>query len=115
MVVCVTLNNRVVGDICEAAGNKSAEGVVVGVEVRTEEFGDEVWFLVRGRTEVLGGGRVGGVDSCKAVALVHAVGRQRAFLGRKQGLFFRFQGFGEVFEQWFKRGIEGHMEKDDKD
>lgn len=54
MVVSISLNDGVVGDLGEAPRDEAAQGVVVRVEVRAEELGDEVWFLMRGGAEVFG-------------------------------------------------------------
>lgn len=122
MVVRISFNDRVVRDFGEAARDKASEGVVVGVEVRAEELGDEVWFLVRGRAEVFGGG----VDAWGGEAVVFLVMRPAvvhvatarcgaAFFGREEGFLFGFQRFGEVSEEGFEGGVEGDVEEDDED
>lgn len=62
VIVGVSLDDGIVGDFRKAARDETAEGVVVCVDVWTEELGDEVWFLMRGGAEGLGSA-VGGVDS----------------------------------------------------
>ena len=120
MIIRIALDDRVVCDIREAARDKAAEGMVIGVEVRTEEFGDEVWFLVGSWAESFGCCWVAvyGGDGCggdAVVAFFQAVRRGGAVFGGEEGFFFRFEGFGEEFEEGVKCGVEREVEEDDED
>ena len=125
VVVSGALRLRGVDDIGEVAGDKAAHGVVVGVFVGTEPFGEEVGFLVRGKGEIflvgggaaavfvdgaVGGGRVGALVVGPAVAaygLAVFEGEEVFFLG--------FEGFGEIDEERIDGGVEGDVEEDDED
>ena len=95
MVVRVALRDRVIDDVCEAAGDKATEGVVVGVEIRTEELGDEVWFFVGRWSEVFaraigGAGHAVGGDMAAFVGAA-AMGRYHTVFCCEQGLLFRLK------------------------
>lgn len=115
MIVRVPLDDRIVGNLREATRDEAAEGMVIGVEVRTQEFGDEIRFLVRCGAEVFSCG----IDARgrETVAFLHAIGSRggAAIFGRKQGLLFRLEGLGEVFEKGFEGRVEGKVEEDDED
>ena len=59
VVESVAFDDRVVDDFGEAARDEAAEGVVVGVDVRFQEYGDEVWFFVGRGWHVVAVGSVG--------------------------------------------------------
>ena len=107
VVIRIALGLGRVHDVGEIAGHDAAHGVVVGVLVRTQPFGEEVWFLVRGQGEVffVGGGRGGGAVFGETVVggggvfagvfgpggvAVHGV----AVFEREKVFFFAFEGLG---------------------
>lgn len=128
VVIGIALRLGRVDDVGEIAGHEATHGVVIGVLVRTQPFGEEVWFLVRGQGEVffVGGGRGGGAVLGEAVVsgggvfdgvfgpgdvAVHGV----AILEREEVFFFGFERFGQVHEERVDGGVEGDVEEDDED
>lgn len=109
MVVGVSLDDRVVGDFRKAARNQTAEGVVVGVEVRAEKFSDEVWFLMRGGAEGFGG-TVRGVDARNAVTFLVAQCGSPVFR-REKVFFFDFERLRQELEKRVQSSVEGHVEE----
>ena len=93
MVIRVARRDGVVDDVGKAMGNEAAKGVVVGVEIWTEELGDEVWFFVGGWSEIFARGiggaghAVGGGDMAAFVGAA-AVWRYHAVFCCEQGLLF---------------------------
>lgn len=122
MVVSVALDDGIVCDFRKARGDEAAEGVVIRVDVRAEEFGDEVWFLVGRGAEILpravdGGDVVVEVAGLFVVAGA-AVGRGGgggAFFVGHQVLLLRFEGLREEFEERLEGGVEGEVEEYDED
>lgn len=95
MVVSVTLDNRVVCDVGKPGRDEAAESVIVCVEVRAEEFGDEIWFLVRRGAEILPRAVNGGNFVLEIASLLiagTAVGRRGALFIGQQVFLLGFEG-----------------------
>ena len=69
----MTLDFGVVRDIREIMGHEAAERVVIGVNVRGEEFGEEVGFLVGSGAKLVAVGRIGEGAILDVGAGVHAI------------------------------------------
>lgn len=96
MMVGLTCDVLAVFDRGKVAGHQAPHGGVVGVDVRAEEFGEHVGFLVGCRGD--GEGSVGGLGGVGAIGLFEGIADgariRDGFFHAEEVVFFGFEGAG---------------------
>ena len=88
--------------------------MIIRVEIWTEEFGDDIGFLMRSRSEILAGAvsrRAVGTREALFVVTCMLIWCRGTILNRQERFLFRLKGLGKIVNEWLKRRVELNMEQ----